>query len=141
MDKTELICKYVFDQFGMNTRDNHILLTEQVQNSNSNKEQISELMFEKFQFNAMQIQIQALLSTFSEGKQTSCVLESGEGVSYVIPIKDGYIIRNLIRRINIAGGAITEYLTKLLFLSGYAFNSTADYETVREMKEKLCFVR
>jgi len=35
---------------------------------------------------------------------------------------------------------VTNYLIKLLFLRGYAFNSTADFETVREIKEKFCFV-
>ena len=29
---------------------------------------------------------------------------------------------------------------KLLLLRGYAFNHTADFETVRMMKEKLCYV-
>lgn len=29
---------------------------------------------------------------------------------------------------------------QLLLLRGYAFNQTADFETVRMMKEKLCFV-
>ena len=32
------------------------------------------------------------------------------------------------------------YLIKLLLLRGYAFNQTADFETVRMMKEKLCYV-
>jgi len=41
---------------------------------------------------------------------------------------------------NLAGRSITEYLCKLLFLKGYAFNSSADFETVREIKEKYCFV-
>ena len=35
---------------------------------------------------------------------------------------------------------ITRYLIKLLLLRGYAFNHTADFETVRMMKEKLCYV-
>lgn len=34
---------------------------------------------------------------------------------------------------------MTRYLIKLLTLRGYAFNRTADFETVREIKEKLCF--
>jgi len=28
----------------------------------------------------------------------------------------------------------------LLLLRGYAFNSSADFETVREMKENLCYM-
>ena len=31
-------------------------------------------------------------------------------------------------------------LLLLLFSRGYAFNSSADFETVRELKEKYCFV-
>lgn len=32
------------------------------------------------------------------------------------------------------------YLFKLLLLRGYAFNHSADFETVRLMKEKLCYI-
>lgn len=39
-----------------------------------------------------------------------------------------------------AGRHVTQYLTKLLMLRGYSFNSSADFETVREIKEDLCYV-
>ena len=39
-----------------------------------------------------------------------------------------------------AGRDITKYLIKLLLLRGYAFNHSADFETIRQMKEKLCYV-
>lgn len=35
---------------------------------------------------------------------------------------------------------MTRYLIKLLLLRGYAFNRTADFETVRKIKEDLCYV-
>lgn len=35
---------------------------------------------------------------------------------------------------------MTQYLTKLLTLRGYNFNSSADFETVREIKENVCYV-
>ena len=35
---------------------------------------------------------------------------------------------------------MTQYLIKLLMLRGYAFNSSADFELVREIKEDLCYV-
>lgn len=40
----------------------------------------------------------------------------------------------------VAGRHVTEYLIKLLLLRGYAFNSSADFETVRTIKEELCYM-
>lgn len=36
--------------------------------------------------------------------------------------------------------AIFQMSLQLLLLRGYAFNHTADFETVRMMKEKLCYI-
>jgi len=47
---------------------------------------------------------------------------------------------HLTRRLDVAGRDITRYLIKLLLLRGYAFNRTADFETVRQVKEKLCYI-
>lgn len=99
-----------------------------------------ERTFEHFGFSHWQIGIQAVLSTMAEGLLTACVLDAGDGVSHVIPMFDGYILEHIIERLNIAGRSVTERLIKLLLLRGYAFNSTADFELVREMKEKFCFV-
>jgi actin-related protein 2 len=72
---------------------------------------------------------------------TACVLDSGDGVTHTIPIIGGNLLNaNLIERVNIAGRHVTTYLADLLLRRGYAFNSTADFETVREIKEKTCFV-
>lgn len=35
---------------------------------------------------------------------------------------------------------IMSFVFQLLLLRGYAFNHSADFETVRMMKEKLCYV-
>lgn len=137
----EELWRYGFNKMEVNPKESKMLLTEPVFNAKKAREKMAEFVFEKFQFNSMQIQIQALLSMFSEGRMTATVLDSGDSISYVIPCDEGYILKNLIKRINLAGRKITEYLTKLLFLRGYAFNSSADFETVREIKEKLCFIR
>ena len=44
------------------------------------------------------------------------------------------------RRLNIAGRDITSRLVDLLQLRGYCFGAAADFETVRSIKERACYV-
>merc|ERR1712098_679462 len=67
-------------------------------------------------------------------------VDSGDGVTHICPVYEGFALPHLTKRLDIAGRDITRYLIKLLLLRGYAFNQTADFETVRMMKEKLCYV-
>uniref|UniRef100_A0A8C2DB44 Actin related protein 2a n=1 Tax=Cyprinus carpio TaxID=7962 RepID=A0A8C2DB44_CYPCA len=71
---------------------------------------------------------------------TGVVVDSGDGVTHICPVYEGFSLPHLTRRLDIAGRDITRYLIKLLLLRGYAFNHSADFETVRMMKEKLCYV-
>ena len=41
---------------------------------------------------------------------------------------EGFSLPHLTRRLNVAGRHVTQYFIKLLLLSGYAFNRTADFE-------------
>ncbi len=97
-------------------------------------------MLEKFGFKAVLFEIQATLSLMGEGQTTGLVFDAGDGVSHCIPIYEGIPLHDQIKRLNVAGRHVTEYLIKLLLVRGYAFNSSADFETVREIKEKLCYV-
>ena len=80
------------------------------------------------------------MTLFCEGSETGVVLDSGDGVTHCIPIAHSFLLQHQIKRLDIAGRHITDYLIRLLQIKGYAFNSTADFEVVRELKEKYCFV-
>jgi len=68
------------------------------------------------------------------------VVDSGDGVTHIVPVWEGIVPPTLIKRLNVAGRHITRHLIKLLQLRGYAFNRTADFETVRQIKEELCYI-
>lgn len=91
-------------------------------------------------FAGAKVQIQALLVLYAQGLITGVVVDSGDGVTHIVPVYEGTTPPNLIRRLNVAGRHITKHLIKLLQVRGYAFNRTADFETVRQIKESLCYV-
>ena len=71
---------------------------------------------------------------------TGVVVDCGDGVTHIVPVYEGFAIPHVAKRLDVAGRHITEYLIKLLLLRGHVFNKTCDMDTVRQMKEKLCYV-
>ena len=148
-DDMEEIWKYTFekklgismDQQGYVSPDNlRIMLTEAPLNPKENRRKMAEIMFEKFHFGGIQCKPQAMLTLYSRGSSTGVVVDSGDGVTHVMCVYDGYVIDHLTRRLNIAGRHVTRHLLSLLQQRGYALNATADFEVVRDVKEKLCYV-
>lgn len=133
---------YTFGESRLNIdpKECKVLLTEPPLNPSKNREKMVEVMFEKYGFDGVFVAIQAVLTLYAQGLLTGIVIDSGDGVTHICPVYEGFALPHLTRRLDIAGRDITKYLIKLLLLRGYAFNHTADFETVRMMKEKLCYV-
>jgi len=125
---------------GADLSEASVLMTEAALNPVKNREKTCQILFEKFGVGKIQMGIQALLAIFAEGLYSATVLDSGDGVTHCIPIIEGRVFKAQIERLNLAGRHVTQHLTKVLLMRGYAFNSSADFETVREIKEKTCFV-
>jgi len=136
----EHIWNYTFDRLGVDPTEHKILLTEPPRNPLENQKKMFEFMFEKYQIPAAKVSIQAVLVLYAQGLYSGVVLDSGDGVTHIVPVADGFTPSNWIQRLNIAGRDVTKYLIKLLQLKGYALNRSADIETVRQIKEKYCYV-
>ena len=82
---------------------------------------MAEIFFENFDVPALFIGQQAALGLYAFGKTTGLVVDSGDGVTQVVPIYEGYAIEKGIERINLGGRDITEYFRLLLRKAGYNF--------------------
>jgi len=128
-----------FERLKIDPTEHKILLTEPPLNPRDNQKKMIQTMFEKYHFKAAKVSIQALLVLYAQGLLAGVVVDSGDGVTHIVPVWDGIVPPQLIKRLNVAGRHITKYLIKLLQVRGYAFNRSADFETVRLIKEKYCY--
>jgi actin-related protein 2 len=129
-----------FEKMKIDPKNHKICLTEPPLNPKENQAKMLQCMFEQYGFDGAKVNIQAMLVLYAQGLMTGVVVDSGDGVSHVVPVWEGIVPPLLIKRLNVAGRHITRYLIKLLQVRGYAFNRSADFETVRQIKEKLCYV-
>ncbi|KAL0059294.1 Actin-related protein 3 [Marasmius tenuissimus] len=96
--------------------------TEPPLNPPENREQTAEIFFESFNIKGLYIAVQAVLAlaaSWSSPKVTDrtltgTVIDSGDGVTHVIPCAEGYVIGSAIKHIPIAGRDITQFVLNLL---------------------------
>ncbi|KAI6648677.1 actin [Oopsacas minuta] len=118
-----------------------VLLTESPFNPKSNQEKICQIMFETFNIPFLHQCIHPILSLYSSGRTTGLVIDSGAGVSHVVPIFKKHACTNATQHQNIAvGNDLTDYLVEMLRMRGYLFTTSAEREVVRDIKEKLSYV-
>ena len=130
IDNWELMEKYwhqcFYKYLRVDPQNHNVVLTEPPMNTPENREQMAEIMFETFDVNGLFIGVQAVLSLYAgvyatnggsevTGRDlTGTVVDSGDGVTHVIPISDGFPIVGSIKHVPIAGRSITEFFMEAL---------------------------
>ena len=106
-----------------------------------NQEKMVEIMFETFNTPATSIISSGLLSLCALNVTTGVAVSIGDGVSSIVPINKMYAVPNAYFRLDLGGCDLTDYLARLLERDGLSFENTENgKETVRDIKEKLCYL-
>jgi actin len=140
-DMMEQIWSHCFNnELKVQPQDFNVMLTEAPQNPLANREKMTQIMFDNFNVKGFYVAIQAVLSLYSCGRFTGIVCDSGDGVTHLVPIYEGFALPHCIRRIDVAGRELTKYLQKLLLERGIKLDTSAEREIVKDIKEKLGYV-
>jgi len=138
----------IFKYLRAEPEDHHFLLTEPPLNTPENREYTAEIMFESFNIPGLYIAVQAVLSlaaswtkrNVSDRSLTGVVIDSGDGVTHVIPVAEGYVIGSCIKHIPIAGRSITSFIQTLLREREIGIPPEQSLETAKAIKERYCYV-
>ncbi len=103
------------------------------------KEYIARVFFETHRVGSLIMMPTPILSLFSVGLTTGLVIESGEGLTWVVPIINGQIIQHAVQKIPIAGMDVNQNLKSLLMREGASISSSAADEIIQDIKEKNCY--
>uniref|UniRef100_A0A8C6U9C4 Actin related protein 3 n=1 Tax=Neogobius melanostomus TaxID=47308 RepID=A0A8C6U9C4_9GOBI len=122
--------------------------TEPPLNTPENREYTAEIMFESFNVPGLYIAVQAVLALAAswtsrqvgERTLTGTVIDSGDGVTHVIPVAEGYVIGSCIKHIPIAGRDITYFTQQLLRDREVGIPPEQSLETAKAVKERFSYV-
>jgi len=138
----------IFRYLRAEPEDHYFLLTEPPLNTPENREYTAEIMFESFNVPGLYIAVQAVLSLAAswtrrqvgERTLTGVVIDSGDGVTHVIPVAEGYVIGSCIKHIPIAGRSITSFIQHLLREREIGIPPEQSLETAKAIKERYCYM-
>ncbi|KAG5650125.1 Actin-2 [Sphagnurus paluster] len=140
-DNMETIWHHTFyNELHTVPEEHPVLLTEAPLNPKANREKTIQIMFETFNAPAFYLGDQAVLSLYASGRPTGLVVDSGDGVTHIVPVHGGVAISQGILRFDVAGRDLTEAMMKSLTKRGYFFTTAVERDIAREIKEKFCYV-
>mmetsp|Transcript_68304 Transcript_68304/g.172160 ORF Transcript_68304/g.172160 Transcript_68304/m.172160 type:complete len:426 (+) Transcript_68304:98-1375(+) len=133
--------------------DHNFLLTETAFNTPQNRELTAEIMFETFNVRGLHIAVQAVLALYAQWVNdvkvenpgaspdlTGLVVDSGDGLTHVIPVADGFVVSSCIQEIPLAGRHVTQFVSDMLTDRGEPVPPEQRMEAARQIKEQHAYI-
>jgi actin-related protein len=135
----EKVWAHAFAEVGVPVEDYPVLITDALLDVKFNREDMVQIMFDRFNAQALYIAFHADLTLYASGKTSGVVLSSGEGVTNIVPVFEGFHVTKAIQNIGVSGRDLTKFLTSCLCDRGYRF-TRAEREIAKMFKESSCYV-
>ena len=103
-------------------------------------------MFETFNVKGLYIGVQAVFALISSSgidkgvSYTGTVLDSGDGVTHIIPVVDGFVINSCIKHIPLAGSNMTNFVANMLRDRNERCPIEEVHKIAKNIKEKYSYV-
>ena len=141
MDEMAQLYDYSFQKLNKNPEEHPVLLTEPVLNEKANREHIAQCMFETFNTPGLYIQMPGVLGMYASGSVNGITVDIGNEIQEIVPVYEGFPLREGINRVNFGGSRITDYFRRLCSEKGYYWKEQLEeLEEVKQIKEKMCYV-
>lgn len=153
-DMERFMHQAVFRNLRCLPEEHNFLLTEPPFNTPENRELTAEVMFETFNVRGLNVSIQAVLALYAQWVNevkigqgdthanpdlTGLVVDSGDGLTHIIPVADGHIVSSCIQEIPLAGRHVTQYVADMLQERGEPVPPEQRLEAARHIKEQHCY--
>ncbi|CAM9183636.1 unnamed protein product [Chrysoparadoxa australica] len=138
----------IFKYLKCEPEDHYMMLTEPPMNTPENRELTAEVMFETFGVPGLYIAVQAVMALAAswgskkakDRNLTGAVVDSGDGVTHVVPVVEGYVIGSCIKSIPMAGRTMTQFIIDKLRERGTQIPPEDMLDAARRIKEEHCYV-
>ncbi|XP_047386174.1 actin-like protein 9 [Sciurus carolinensis] len=139
-EAAELIWRHMLEHdLRVDTQEHPLLFSDPPFSPATNREKLVEVTFESLRSPAMYVASQSVLSVYAHGRVSGLVVDTGHGVSYVVPVFQGYNLPHATERLDLAGNHLTAFLAEILLGSGFPLRHQ-DLDTVENIKHRYCFV-
>ena len=153
-DKMERVWQHcIYKYLRVEPSEHGFLLTEPPANPPENREYLAEVMFETFGVKQLVIAVQGVLALHAaassdkgrklgldQGTLTGTVIDSGDGVTHVIPIVEGYVLSHSIRHIPLAGRDVTNFVLDRLRERESGIPPDEALLMAQRVKEQYCYL-
>lgn len=152
-DKMERMWQHcIYKYLRIEPEEYGFILTEPPANPPENREYTAEIMFETFGVKQLHIAVQGVLALTASwtskkaeqlglaGVDTGLVIDSGDGVTHVIPIVDGFVVPQAIEHIPLAGRDVTNFVLERLREREKNIPPADALGVAQRIKERYCYI-